>query len=225
MSPSRKVPYSRVAAEAWNYYKTQNDFTDAQLKEFTEMPVRLIFGKSLVGGSATTMSSKHHVGAVAYTRARGYVPLRRDSNWNSVGLAFYHAFWPAHISSTLTLFAGGSSCPRRNLWVSAAHRNDTDAPKQVTLRSTLSSGWSQKPDATIYTYLPMTLRHSAENYPGRGHKDTWQTLNVARAEGKVSARSLSGLMLRQMDFRSSSVGSDEPIHPSRCAGGLSARFS
>jgi LmbE family N-acetylglucosaminyl deacetylase len=36
ISPSRKIPYSRVAAEAWSYYKTQNDFTEAQLKEFTE---------------------------------------------------------------------------------------------------------------------------------------------------------------------------------------------
>src|SRR5438445_6481872 len=36
ISPSRKITYSRIAAEAWGFYKTQNDFTDAQLKEFTE---------------------------------------------------------------------------------------------------------------------------------------------------------------------------------------------
>src|SRR5437667_94142 len=35
ISPSRKIPYSQVAAEAWSHYQTQNDFTDAQLKEFT----------------------------------------------------------------------------------------------------------------------------------------------------------------------------------------------
>ena len=35
ISPSRKMPYSRVAAEAWSHYKTQNDFTDVQLNEFT----------------------------------------------------------------------------------------------------------------------------------------------------------------------------------------------
>src|SRR5881296_2887127 len=33
ISPSRKIPYSQVAAEAWSHYQTQNDFTDAQLKE------------------------------------------------------------------------------------------------------------------------------------------------------------------------------------------------
>src|SRR2546429_8901877 len=37
ISPSRKIPYSQVAAEAWSHYQTQNDFTDAQLKEFTEI--------------------------------------------------------------------------------------------------------------------------------------------------------------------------------------------
>src|SRR5207249_3205543 len=56
ISPSRKIPYSQVAAEAWSYYQTQNDFTDAQLKEFTEAPVRFIFGKSLVGGTPMRLS-------------------------------------------------------------------------------------------------------------------------------------------------------------------------
>jgi len=86
MSPSRKVPYSRVAAEAWNYYKTQNDFTDAQLKEFTECPSGSFLENLLWAGVRPAMSSK------ASRRRRsptlGHVatfPLRRDSNWNSVG--------------------------------------------------------------------------------------------------------------------------------------------
>src|SRR5262249_27151443 len=45
ISPSRKITYAKIAAEAWGFYKTQSDFTDQQLKEFTEMPVRLILGK------------------------------------------------------------------------------------------------------------------------------------------------------------------------------------
>src|SRR5437868_5738487 len=75
ISAARKIPYSRVAAEAWSYYKTQNDFTDEQLKEFSEMPVRFIFGKSLVGG---TMTSDVFEGitpnSLPYARARGYEP-------------------------------------------------------------------------------------------------------------------------------------------------------
>ncbi|MGH9517709.1 MAG: PIG-L family deacetylase [Terriglobales bacterium] len=54
ISPSHKAPYSRIAAEAWGFYKTQEpDFSETQLKQFTETPVRLIFGKSLVGGTPT----------------------------------------------------------------------------------------------------------------------------------------------------------------------------
>src|SRR5438094_5112602 len=98
VSPSRKIPYSRVAAEAWSHYKTQNDFTDAQLKEFTEMPVRFIFGKSLVGGTATSDVFESISGTpIAYVRARGYEPrapaltLELGGPW-----AFYREFWPAH---------------------------------------------------------------------------------------------------------------------------------
>src|SRR5207248_850516 len=53
-SPSRRIPYSRIAAEAWESYKTQNDFTDAQLKEFTEEPVRLILDRK-----STRLNSSH----------------------------------------------------------------------------------------------------------------------------------------------------------------------
>src|ERR1700704_3989816 len=73
ISPSKKITYARIAASAWGFYKTQNDFTDAQLKEFTEMPVRLIFGKSLVGGTATSDVFEGITTApLPYARARGY---------------------------------------------------------------------------------------------------------------------------------------------------------
>lgn len=75
ISPSRKIPYSKVAAEAWGFYKTQNDFTDAQLKEFSEMPIRLIFGKSLVGGSTTSdVFEGISPNPIPYARAHGYEP-------------------------------------------------------------------------------------------------------------------------------------------------------
>ena len=195
MSPSRKVPYSRVAAEAWNYYKTQNDFTDAQLKEFTEMPVRLIFGKSLVGGSATSDVFEGITSApVAYTRARGYVPpapgleLELGGPW-----AFYHAFWPAHNIEHLDLYSPEAQvAPGETLWVPLLIRNDTDAPKQVTLRSTLSSGWSQKPDATIYT-VPAHDAYAIQLKitPPAAHKDTWQTLKWSAESGGQSVGSVT----------------------------------
>jgi len=135
ISPSRKIPYSRIAAEAWSHYKTQNDFTDAQLKEFTEMPVRFIFGKSLVGGSPTADIFEGITSAsIAYARARGYEPpppgltLELGGPW-----AFYRAFWRAHnVDHLADLYSPEAQVsPGEFLWVPLLLRNDTDSPKQV----------------------------------------------------------------------------------------------
>jgi LmbE family N-acetylglucosaminyl deacetylase len=182
ISPARKLPYSRVAAEAWGYYKTQNDFTDAQLKEFTEMPVRFIFGKSLVGGAATSDVFDGITPApIRYVRARGYqapapaLKLELGGPW-----AFYREFWPAHnIEHIANLFSPEALvAPGESLWVPLLIRNDTDSTRQITLHASLPAGWSEKPDATVYTVAP----HDA--YPiqlaittSAAHKGTWQTLS------------------------------------------------
>lgn len=188
MSAARKMPYSRVAAEAWGHYKTQNDFTDAQLKEFSEMPIRLILGRSLVGGSPKSdVFEGVTSGPIAYARARGYTPpspglaLELGGPW-----AFYRAFWPAHnIEHLADLYSPEAQvAPGDTLWVPLLIRNDTDAPKQVTLHSKLPVGWSAKPDATVYTVAahdayPIQLKVM----PSPAHKDTWQNLTWAAESG------------------------------------------
>lgn len=181
ISPSRKIPYSRVMAEAWSPYKTQNDFTDAQLKEFSEMPVRFIFGKSLVGGTATSdIFEGVTPNPIPYVRPRGYeapspaLTLELGGPW-----AFYREFWPAHnIEHLAKLFPPEAQVPPgESLWVPLLIRNGTDSTKQVTLHWTLPEGWTQKPDATVYTVgahdayaIQLTITSSA------AQKDTWQTL-------------------------------------------------
>jgi LmbE family N-acetylglucosaminyl deacetylase len=198
ISPSRKIPYSRVAAEAWGYYKTQADFTDAQLKEFTEMPVRLIFGKSLVGGTKTgDVFEGVTPGPISYVRARGYEPQPKGTIALELGgpWAFYREFWMAHnIEHIGSLYAPEAQvAPGETLWVPLIIKNDTDKPMQVTLRPTLPAGWSQQPTATQYEVgahdsysLQLTITSSA------AHKGTWQTLNwVAESAGnKIGAVSL-----------------------------------
>jgi len=192
MSPERKMPYSRVAAEAWGYYKTQNDFTDAQLKEFSEMPVRFIFGKSLVGGNAMSDIFEGITSSpIPYTRPRGYelsstpgVVLELGGPW-----AFYHTFWPAHgIEHLAKLYAPeAQAAPGESLWVPLIIRNDTDSTKQVTLHATLPAGWSEKPDAMTYTVaahdayaVQLTVNSSA------AQKGTWQTLTwTAESAGQT----------------------------------------
>jgi LmbE family N-acetylglucosaminyl deacetylase len=183
ISPSRKIAYSKIAAEAWSYYKTQNDFTDAQLKEFTEMPVRLIFGKSLVGGTAASDVFEGITSTpIAYVRARGYelpsagVALEIGGPW-----AFYRTFWRAHNLEHLgSLYAPEAQVtPGETLWMPLIIRNDTDMPKQVSLRSTLPAGWTQQPNAASYTVaahdaysLQLTISSAASSQRG-----SWQNLN------------------------------------------------
>jgi len=188
MSPSRKIPYSRVAAEAWGYYKTQNDFNDAQLKQFTEMPVRLIFGKSLVGGTVTgDVFEDVRPDAIAYTHARGYEPPSAGVSLELGGpWAFYHQFWPAHgIEHLADLYAPEAQVsPGETLWVPLLIRNNGDADKQVTVHASLPPGWSEKPDFTSYTVgshddCAIQLTVSASATP----KDTWQTLTWTAESG------------------------------------------
>ncbi len=191
ISPSRKEPYSRVAAEAWGYYKTQNDFSDAQLKEFSEMPVRFIFGKSLVGGNATSDIFEGVTATpISYSRPRGYEPTPSGLTLELGGpWAFYRTFWQAHgIEHLGKLFSPEAQvAPGETLWVPLIIRNDTDSEKQITLHATLPAGWSEKPEATAFTVaahdsypVQLTIKSSA------AHKDTWQTLTWTADSGGQS---------------------------------------
>lgn len=190
ISPSRKIPYSAVAAEAWHFYKTQNDFNDAQLKEYSEMPVRLIFGKSLVGGTTTGDVFEGITSTpTQYHRARGYEPaptglaLELGGPW-----AFYQTFWPAHeIERIGKLYAPEAQvAPGETLWVPLIIRNDTDTQAQVTLHPNLPAGWSQQPTATQYTVGPHDFYSVQLTItPSASQKGTWQTLSWdAESNGK-----------------------------------------
>jgi len=190
VSPSRKIPYSRIAAEAWGFYKTQNDFTDAQLKEFTEAPVRLIFGKSLVGGTTTAdIFDGITPRPIPYAKARGYEPPEQKVALELGGpWAFYHAFWPAHnIEHLNNLYPPEAQVAGKTLWVPLIIRNDTDSPKQVELHSVIPTGWGQYPSTTIYPVAahdsyPLQLTMT----PPQSPKETWQTLSwSATSDGKT----------------------------------------
>jgi LmbE family N-acetylglucosaminyl deacetylase len=190
LSPSRKVPYSRIAAEAWSFYRTQNDFTDAQLKEFTENPVRLIFGKSVIGGRATEDIFEGIMpGPIPYVKSPGYQPPEQKLALEIGGpWGFYHMFWRAHAIEHLGKFFSSEAqvAPGENLWVPLIIRNDTDSAKQVELRSTLPAGWSQNPDTVRYPVAahdsyPVQLTVSAP----ATQKGTWQTLTwSATSDGR-----------------------------------------
>jgi hypothetical protein len=181
MSPLRKIPYSQIAAEAWSHYQTQNDFTAAQLKQFSEMPVRFIFGKSLVGGTATgDIFEGITPTPIPYVRARGYEPPSPGVSFELGGpWAFYRAFWRAHnLEHMAKLYSPEAQvAPGETFWIPLIIRNDTDSSRQITLRPSIPPGWAQKPEATVYRVashdvypIQLTLKSS------ESHKGTWQTL-------------------------------------------------
>lgn len=198
LSPSRKIPYSRVAAEAWGSYKTQNDFTDAQLKEFTETPERLVLGKSLVGGNATGDIFEGITPApIAYAKPRGYeLPQEKLAIELGGPWAFYHAFWRAHgIEHLAKLFSPeAQAAPGEPLWVPLLIRNDTDSPRQIEMHATLPAGWSQDPSVVTY---PVAAHDSypiqlAVRAPA-SQKGIWQTLSWSAV---VDGKSLGTVALR-----------------------------
>ena len=146
------------------------------------MPVRFIFGKSLVGGNAASDVFDGITSTpIPYARPRGYEPppsglaLELGGPW-----VFYHTFWPAHgIEHLAKLFSPEAQVtPGESFWVPLIIRNDTDTEKQVTLHSTLPAGWSQNPQATVYPVaahdsyaIQLTINSSATQ------KGTWQTLS------------------------------------------------
>jgi len=197
-SPSRKIPYSRAAAEAWSFYKTQNDFTDAQLKEFTEAPVRLILGKSLVGGSATgDIFEGISPGPIAYAKPRGYDAPQEKLAFELGGpWAFYHAFWSAHgIEHLANLFSPeAQAAPGEPLWVPLLIRNDTGSPQQIEVHATLPSGWSQEPNATTYTVaahdsnaIQLAVKAPASQ-KGSWQSLSWNATNGGKSLGTVTLR-------------------------------------
>ena len=192
ISPSRHIPYSKVGELAWAPYQTQGDYTPEQLKEVMEAPVRFIFGKSLVGGSATgDIFEGTRPGAIPYHRAAGYEPLPRPPVSIELGgpWAFYRQFWQAHdIQHLARLYAPETGvAPEEKLWVPILIHNDTDATQQVTLSPTLPAGWSSTPQAQVYTVAahdtyPASIWVLA---PASAQKDAWLNLTwKAQSEGK-----------------------------------------
>jgi LmbE family N-acetylglucosaminyl deacetylase len=198
ISPSRKIPYSRVAAEAWSSYKTQNDFTEAQLKEYTEEAVHLVFGKSLVGGTAASdIFEGITPGPIAYAKPRGYEPPEKPIALELGGpWAFYQVFWRAHnIEHIGGLYRPEAQvAPGESLWVPLSIRNDTDSPKQVELHSVLPAGWTQKPEAAIYTvaahdlYAIQLSVTSLESHKGSWQELRWNALSDGNDIGTVTLR-------------------------------------
>jgi LmbE family N-acetylglucosaminyl deacetylase len=203
ISPTRHLPYYRIAAEEMQFHLTQGDtgqvakqaLATGNLKDF-EQPVRLIFGKSLVL-SATTADVFEGVSETPaiFRPQPGYHPAVRHGLSMELGgpWAFYHRFWPAHgLGHLAGLLPPEVEIGPRILHVPVLIHNDTDTDQNVLLSADLPSGWKAQSGPGQYT-IPAHQTYAAEcSLLGpAGQNGTWETVAVRGETGGSPIGSLS----------------------------------
>ncbi len=119
-------------------------------------PLRLIRGKSLVGGSiGADVFDGIAAAPIPFVPAPGYRPVTASAPTLAMGgpWRFYRAFWQAHGLDALTGIdlheigpVGSGAVVRVPLTIS----NPTDAPIEVTVTAQLPTGWREEPRATAF---------------------------------------------------------------------------
>lgn len=169
ISPSKKVPYYRLAAELHTCHLTQGDVSDIAIQALSTgdfesfiqwlSPYRLIFGKSVVPchpdgevfeGIDTKICDFHQV--------RGFKPQQRQGVTLELGgvFAFYREFWQAHeiehigplVEPEIMINNGGY------LHIPLLIRNDTSDSICVELTSKFPDGWSEVAGTARYRLAP-----------------------------------------------------------------------
>ncbi len=167
VSPSRSMPYYRIAAEEMRFHLTQGDtgqmatqaMEKGDFKYFRE-PVRLILGKSLVPGSVTgDVFEGVTPGEIAFSPPAPWRAVPRSGVSVELGgpWAFYRAFWRVHELKQLPSLLSGSEvevAPGDPIHIPILIHNDTEQPAQVTLTSTLPSSWTEKSGSASYPVKP-----------------------------------------------------------------------
>lgn len=186
VSPSRHVPYARLAAEECAFHLTQDDTGQMATKalatndlHYFEQPVRLIFGKSHVKSTATAdmfegvipQGIPYHPLAPIVPRETSAPALQLGGSWQ-----FYRRFWLAHGLEHLADLVGPEVAVNFDsfLWVPLIIENPNGTPMNVNLGADLPGGWSyvRKPaqqiviDAHQTYWLDFEVRTPAERVEG-----------------------------------------------------------
>ena len=164
ISSERKMPYYRIAAEEMAFHLTQGDTGQEAKKalaagnfESFKQPVRLILGKSLVGGATTgDVFEGIHSAPLHFAPSRGYrlethegVSLELGGSWH-----FYRDFWKAHNIEHLGQLLQTPEVSIQTgatLHVPLLIRNDSDESAEVTLTADLPQDFTEKNGSARYT--------------------------------------------------------------------------
>jgi LmbE family N-acetylglucosaminyl deacetylase len=200
VSPSRQIPYYRIAAEEMSFHLTQGD-TGQEAKQalasgdlqLFKQPVRLIFGKSLVKSSPTgDIFEGVTLEPIPFAPVRGYRPESRQGLGLELGgpWAFYREFWKAHDIERLAQLLTTpevSLQPGATLFVPLLLWNDTTDPAEVTLTTSLPQGWSEKSGSARYP-VPAHDVYPVQAAVGvpRSQASAWSEITYkAEAKGKI----------------------------------------
>ena len=161
ISPSRHSSYARLTVDQQLFYQTQEAYLSQQalksqnFKDF-EYPVRLIFGKSVVGGSVTgDVFEEVSKSPAPFVRVRGYEPERPSALSFGIGdpWRFYQLFWKAH---DLDHLAGLIPLPEaavkfgETLHIALLACNHSADESEISITPALPAGWTDKTPFTSY---------------------------------------------------------------------------
>jgi LmbE family N-acetylglucosaminyl deacetylase len=163
ISPSKNVPYYKIAADEMTYHLTQGDTGQMAVNainkgDFTyfRQPELLITGKSLVPGSITGDVFEGITSSlIPYAPVPGYKPLPRSGISIELGgpWSFYREFWQVHgLSQLPTLLSeiGVNVTPGEGIHIPVLIHNDSDADATVTLAASVPEGWTEVGGAGSY---------------------------------------------------------------------------
>jgi len=192
LSPSQHKSYAALSAQETSSHLTQEGRIGKEavesnnFKDF-EYPLRLIFGKSLVGGSvAGDVFEGIAPGPISWKR----ISLPDENKVKGVSLElggpwkFYQEFWKVHnIDHLADLLPVPEMAIRSDvgyLHFSLLIHNNTETPQEVTIRSALPEGWTDKSEYSSYSLAPGQI------YPVRSVLAPFTTFKEAWREIKWS---------------------------------------
>jgi LmbE family N-acetylglucosaminyl deacetylase len=207
VSPSRGVPYFRMAADEMSFHLTQDDtgqlakqaIAKGDFKYF-EQPVLMVFGKSHVRSTPTgDVLEGIATGPIPFVSAPGYhsaapagVTLELGGPWS-----YYREFWKAH---GLNHLAGLLSTPEvaiapaERLHLPVLLHNGTHEAQEVTLLPSLPDGWTVAAGQAVYpleaneTYPVETVLASPTKGDPAWQTVTWKAESRGKAVGSIAVR-------------------------------------
>ncbi len=199
ISPSRHASYARLTVDQQLFYQTQEAYLGEQalksqnFKEF-EYPIRLIFGKSVVGGSVTGDVFENVAKTPApFVAVRGHEPTSPAGVSLAIGdpWRFYSLFWKAHNLEHLAELIPVPEAAARfgeTLHIAMLACNHSGEQREISIASKLPAGWKNQMPFTNYPVrtgecYPIDAQIVA---PASG-KPGWQQLQWDAAAGSQPA--------------------------------------